>query len=130
LGISLRRKGKVPKITREQMLGSKPIRNQAVIWEKDEDGEILIRIPREEYGWKIKLLSKFFYIPKERKISLDEVGSQVWEMCDGETSVKDIIDTLRKKYKLNRKEAEISLITYLRELGKKGLVGFAVEKKR
>jgi hypothetical protein len=110
------------------MLGSKPIRNQAVNWEKGDDGEVLIRIPRGEYGWRIKLLSKFFYIPKERKISLDEVGSQVWELCDGETRVKDIIDRLRRKYKLNRKEAEISLVTYLRDLGKKGLVGFAVDK--
>ena len=126
--IPFSKKEKAPKITREQMLGSKPMRNQAVSWEKDGDGEVLIRIPRGEYGWKIKLLSKFFYIPKDRKISLDEVGSQVWVMCDGETRVKDIIDALRKKYKLNRKEAEISLVTYLRELGKKGLVGFAVDK--
>jgi len=76
--------------------------------------------------WKTKLLSKLFYIPKRRRISLDEVGSRIWELCDGDHTVRDLIEFLRKKYKLNPKEAEVSLTNYLKQLGKKRLVAFAV----
>ncbi|MCK5527274.1 MAG: PqqD family protein [Candidatus Latescibacteria bacterium] len=111
------------------MLGSKPIRNELVHWERDDNGEVLITLTRQT-GWKINLLAKIFYVPKERKIGLDEIGSQVWEMCDGKHTVDRMIRRLAQTHQLNRREAEVALTTYLRQLGKKRLVGFAVSKKR
>ena len=116
-------------ISREAMLGSKPVRNELVEWERDENGEVVIRLTRVD-NWKVKVLAKLFYIPKQRKIGLDTVGSQVWEMCDGKHSVDGMIQILAKEYKLNRKEAEVALMAYLKKLGQKRLVGFAVPTKR
>ena len=109
------------------MLNSRPGRNELIKWDRTDNGEIEIRVKRQD-NWKITILSKLFYIPKERKITLDEVGSEVWQMCNGRTTVAQMIDGLSRKYQLNRKEAEVSLLSYLKTLGQKRFIGFAIEK--
>lgn len=109
------------------MLSSRPGRNELVKWDRTDNGEVQIRVTRQD-NWKIALLSKLFYIPKERKITLDEVGSEVWQMCNGRTTVGQMIEGLSSKYQLNRKEAEVSLLSYLKTLGQKRFIGFAIEK--
>lgn len=109
------------------MLASRPVRNEALEWDRDENGDVSITLVRAK-SWKINLLSRVFYIPERRKLILDEVGSVVWEMCDGKTSVEAMIRRLSAQYKLNVKESEVSLLHYLKQLGQKRLVGFLVEK--
>ena len=108
------------------MLASRPPRNDSLRWEEGDEGEVRVIVERQE-TWKVKLLSKVFYIPKERKITLDEVGTEVWQMCNGRNSVGQMIDLLSEKYQLNRKEAEVSLLQYLKTLGQKRFVGFVLE---
>ena len=108
------------------MLASRPTRNESLSWENNDNGEVQVAIKRQE-TWKVRLLSKFFYIPRQRKITLDEVGSEVWQMCNGRNSVGKMIELLSEKYQLNRKEAEVSLLQYLKTLGQKRFVGFVLE---
>lgn len=108
------------------MLNSRPARNEALSWEKTEAGEVQITIVRQD-SWKVRLLSKVFYIPKERKITLDTVGTEVWQLCTGRATVAQIIEALSDKYQLNRKEAEVSLLSYLKTLGQKRFIGFVLE---
>ena len=49
------------------MLGSRPARNELVKWKRKDSGEAEITVTRQE-NWKIRLLSKVFYIPQERTI--------------------------------------------------------------
>lgn len=108
------------------MMNSRPARNDLLKWEKTETGEAQIKVTRQK-TWKTRLLSKVFYIPETRTITLDEVGTEVWQMCDGQTSVSTMIEKLRERYKLDRKEAEVSLLSYLKTLGQKSFVGFLVD---
>ncbi|MBM3278023.1 MAG: PqqD family protein [Candidatus Handelsmanbacteria bacterium] len=108
------------------MLNSRPARNELLRWEITEAGEAQIIIQRQD-NWKVRLLSKVFYIPKERKITLDAIGTEVWQMCTGRATVGQMIEALAEKYQLNRKEAEVSLLSYLKTLGQKRFVGFALE---
>ncbi len=108
------------------MLNSRPARNELLSWEKTEAGEVQITIQRQD-TWKVRLLSKVFYIPKERKITLDAVGTEVWLQCTGRATVAQIIEALSQKYQLNRKEAEVSLLSYLKTLGQKRFVGFVLD---
>lgn len=108
------------------MLDSRPTRNDLIDWETTDDGDVQVIIARQD-NWKIRMLSKVFYIPKQRKITLDELGSEVWQMCNGSTTVAQMIEGLSSKYQLNRKEAEVSLLTYLKTLGEKRFIGFALE---
>lgn len=119
---------RTPKIGREAMLKSKPARNEALEWEKSEDEEVTITLTRSD-DWKVKVLSKVFWIPDRRTLVLDQIGAQIWDMCDGKTTVDAMIRKLSKKHKLNLKEAEVSLLTYLQSLGKKRLIGFVVDKQ-
>jgi len=118
---------KQPVLSREQSMASMPIRNPMLKVETEDDGMVHLSIPRKD-AWWIKLLSRVFYVPKRRKLALDELGSYVWGLCDGETTVRSLIDKFCKKYKLNRKEAEVSMVTYLKQLAKKGLIGIQVPK--
>jgi len=89
----------------------------------------MLTVPRRA-DWVGRVLAFAFAVPKERRIVLDRVGADIWELCDGEHTVDGIIAALSEKYKLNRKEAEVSLTSYLRQLGRRGLIGFAVPKPK
>jgi hypothetical protein len=108
-------------------MASRPIRSPAVVVERVEGGGLRARIGRRR-DWWVRLLSVFLPIPKERIVELDAAGEQVWELCDGEHSLREMISIFQEKHKLTRVEAEWSLRTYLRDLGKRGLVGFLVDK--
>ncbi len=95
--------------------------------EPTEDGGIRLTIGRRT-DWWARALAVVFPIPRQRHIELDAVGAEVWRLCDGENRLRDMIRALAERHKLTRAEAEWSLRTYLRDLGKRGLVGFAVEK--
>lgn len=118
----LRRRG--PELSKERALVSYPVRNQAVEWR--DEGERTVLVLRRREDWVGRLLSLFFVVPKERKIELDPVGAHVWRGCDGRHTVKELMQSLIEKYKLNRKEAEVSLTAFLRQLGKRKLVAIAV----
>jgi hypothetical protein len=121
----LRLRKRPPPFSKEQVLASKPLRNPQLEWEKNDAGEIVVTI-RRRTDWKAKALGLLFPIPTQRTIVLDGPGTFVWEMCDGNTDIQAMMRRLAQHYQLNIKEAELSLTTYLRNLGKRGLIGFAV----
>ncbi|MEM2183165.1 MAG: PqqD family protein [Candidatus Bathyarchaeia archaeon] len=138
LGRLFRRGRKVKEglqVPRSAFLKAKPIRNPILKWEKDKKTrEIRIKVPlktsQKEEKKKRSILDKLFPPePRERIISLDRVGSVVWELCDGERTVGDIANYLVEKYKIMPEEAEISLSAYLNQLSKKGLIGFILPEE-
>lgn len=111
------------------MLNSRPARNEELTWERNDSGEVQITVKRQE-NWKVRLISKIFYIPKNRKITLDEVGTEVWQLCDGRNTVARMIEELSDKYQLNRKEAEVSLLAYLKTMAQKRFIGFVIDAEK
>jgi hypothetical protein len=112
-------------LSREQSLTSVPVRNEAIEAERTDAGEARLFIPRRETRW-VRLLSRLVHVPKRQPVTLDEVGTFVWDLCDGEHTVRDITRELAARYKLHRKEAEVSVVAYLRQLAKRRIVGIAV----
>lgn len=126
--MALLRRNKQPPLTREQVMGSRPLRNSLLTWETNEEGKVVITIPRRQ-DWLGRIAAACFHVPKTRQLMLDdEVGSAVWQICDGEHTIAHIVDFLCKQYRLTRKEAEVSATEFLRQLGRRRLVGFAVER--
>jgi len=78
-----------------------------------------------------RLLALFFIVPRVhmRSIDLDEIGSFVWARCDGATTVRQIRKALVDRYKLHQREAEASLLEYLRQMMKRNLLGLEVIRK-
>ena len=118
-----------PRVTPEQVLGSRPVRNERLRSEETEGGGLRLFADRREVWW-VKLLSAFFPVPRERMVELDAVGEEVWELCDGKHSLREMIQVFQERHKLTRAEAEWSLRTYLRDLGKRNLVAFVVDKAK
>lgn len=120
-----RRKLRGRLLTREQAMAARPIRNPLLKWHEDEEGNVVVILPRrnDTVG---KVLAWLFTVPESKPVILDELGSLVWHLCDGEHSVHDIAQTLAQRYKITMREAEISLAEFLRQLGKRGMVAFAL----
>jgi len=122
------RRKSAPRITREQVMNTRPIRNPAIEVTHAENGEVSLKLPRRRVWW-INLLARLGGVPEYRILTLDRVGSSVWELCDGEHTVRDLISLLASEHKLSRKEAELSMVSYLRQLAQRGVVALAVESK-
>lgn len=120
---------KPPPLPRRELLRAKPVRNEKLTCEENSDGEIVLGIPRKKTWW-IDTLSRLFYVPSRRTVVLDRIGSFLWGLCDGQNTVEHVISTIRNEYKLERKEAEVSTLTYLKQLTEKGLIGLAVAGRK
>ncbi|HUS58241.1 MAG TPA: PqqD family protein [Planctomycetota bacterium] len=116
---------KRPPLTREQSLKSVPVKNPHLVETRTETGEVILYLPRREVWW-VKALSKILYIPKGRKLALDELGTNVWDLIDGKSNVGQLISRFAEKYRLSKREAELSIVAYLRMLAKRGIIGIAV----
>lgn len=122
------KKKQAPQLTREQAMSAKPVRNPSLKWRENDEGEVIVILPRRK-DLVGKFLGWMFFVPEARPLALDEVGAFVWEQCDGAHTVGEIVELLRKEYKLERREVEVSLTEYLKTLGKRGMVGFLVPKE-
>jgi hypothetical protein len=118
-----------PVLDRSGSLAARPLRNALLEWSRDEEGLVVLRLPRKE-SWWVKGLARVFYIPKGRTFSLDEPGSFVWELCDGTTPIRAIIQRFAEQFQLTRKEAEVSTLQYFRLLARRGFVGLRLEQER
>ena len=110
------------------LMGVKPVRNPALDWRTEENETVIITVKRKEKTLE-KIFGKIFPIPKFKRIRLDEVGSFVWKLCNGENTIDTIIKKLSSEYKLTKREALVSLLSYLRTLSSKNLIYFVVPQK-
>jgi hypothetical protein len=101
------------------------VRSPSATWEVLEDGNILIEYPLNIKPFFIQLARRFNLGEPQRptkKLQLDAMGSRVWKMFDGQKEVKAIIIDVAEQTGLTLQEAEISVTTFLRELGRRGLI--------
>jgi len=116
---------------RRQFLALKPLRNPS-IEESETEGRVLLTITPPDTRFS-KVLGFFLPLsPEERKkrVVLDPLGSHVWRLCDGNTTMEAISKSLQKTFKLGTLEAEQSLRQFFQTLGKRGYVGFVQPKKQ
>ena len=122
-----RNKKPVPELSREQAMSALPVLNQLVTVEYDGEGNAVLNLPRKRTSM-VRLIAKAFRLPPYKKIELDELGTYAVELCDGENTVQDIVEQFARKFQLNRREAEVSMVTYLQTLARRGIIGFAVSE--
>ena len=126
--VSLRLKKPQGGLTRDQAMAAWPVRNPSIKWQTNEEDLVVVELPRRK-DWVGGLLGFLFYVPEAKPIQLDEVGTFVWSLCDGDHTVNDLVQELCREYKLNKREVEVSLTQYLQTLGKRGLVAFAIPRE-
>ncbi len=116
---------KPPEVDRKAALHLRPGRNSLLTWEKRETGELVLSVPTNHHPKRMtKWVSKWFRFPEARHVELDEVGGFVWELCDGTHTVEAIVQKTGHEYKMNRREAEVSVTMFLQMLHQRNFIGF------
>ena len=121
LGMGQKQEG----LSREQAFESRPMRNPELKWRVNDEDCVEVVIPRrsDRLG---RVMGFVFAVPETKPVILDDVGTFVWGLCDAKHTVADLVEALCDEYNLTEREVEVSLTEYLRTLGKRGMVGFAV----
>jgi hypothetical protein len=114
------------KLTRESSLNLTPIRNKHIREERLPGDLILLRYPVTVRPWianVLRLAGRGVEI-RHRKLQLDGLGTEVWNLLDGVRSVRRIIGIFAESHRLPQREAEIAVTQFLRQLGRRGIIGF------
>jgi len=108
--------------------------------EKPQENFLLYRPLRKIEQWevndeKVKLffhhnkpIEKFMrWLIKKSKVSdieLDEMGSMVWQLCDGNKTVYDIAKAMMERFNDTEQNSIDRLIMFLRYLSRRGWITF------
>ena len=80
----------------EEYVARKPSRPEGISWSADENGIITLDI--ENTGAFNRIAQKFFKKPKVTHIHLDEMGSFVWPLLDGEKNIIELGKEVEKHF--------------------------------
>lgn len=68
-------------------------------------------------------------IPEKRRIySLGSVGTRIWELADGTHTVEEIINVLHKEFKVSKEKLVRDVLSFIKKLSKKRLLGLSTKK--
>ncbi|MBC8359485.1 MAG: PqqD family protein [Candidatus Aminicenantes bacterium] len=62
--------------------------------------------------------------------TLDEVGTFIWQLLDGQTSIKQIVKNVCNEYAISPEEAEKDIIELVGSLEKAGLIHASANNQR
>jgi hypothetical protein len=115
-----------PMQTRDEALACIPVKSRHVREQRLESGEVLVLYPVAVRPWMTRLarwLGMADSPPRTAKLQLDQLGSSVWAKLDGQTPLRRIAAAFAEDHRLERKEAEVAITQFIRELGRRGLIG-------
>jgi hypothetical protein len=113
-------------MSRTDALAYKPVKSLQIKEFRLDSGELLLEYPMPVRPWiaaVAKRLGGSQSIEQTKKLQLDTMGTSVWDLMDGTRSVGRIIQIFAKNHRLENREAEISVTRFIRELGRRGLLG-------
>ncbi len=119
-------KKKKPRLTKSRALSLTPVKNIETTEEPLESGDIVIHYPVTIRPWMERWIQRFKGSAPEmgsRRLQLDGLGTEVWKMIDGKRTVRDIVDAFAGSHQLETREAEMAVTQFLRDLGKRGVIG-------
>ena len=121
-----KRKRAGSEVTRTEAMHCIPVKNVVVQESCGESGQVLLYYDLEVRPSIGRLIGFFFGRADriiKRKLQLDELGTLVWNLLDGQRSVGQIILEFATMQRLHPKEAETAVALFLPQLGKRGLIG-------
>ena len=95
--------------------------SKLVPWEPGENGTIVVLLPKFRNRLLVKWLMPRMKAPDIR-IKLDKMGSFVWNLCDGKTTVGEIADRVVAEFGDSAIAAHDRIRTFLLSLEKADLV--------
>lgn len=95
------------------------------MWINDDDPNALKVTVRVRRGKGF--LARFQPPVSKRTVELDEVGSFVLNQVDGKNDTRRIIDAFVERYNVNRREAELSCVSFLKSLATRGVISIVIK---
>ena len=116
-----------PPMSRDAAMAARPERADAVHAEERPNGGLLVtvRLPKRRFFRWMSTDGTF-----ERSFGLDPLGREVYEACDGRTSVRSLVRQFAAEHSVTKPEAEVAVTTFLKTLVSRGLVNIAVDKAK
>ncbi|CAB1082411.1 hypothetical protein D1AOALGA4SA_10031 [Olavius algarvensis Delta 1 endosymbiont] len=124
--IVFKKKNREDQISRAAALKCRPAKSLHITESRLESGEVLLEYPLTVRPWLAavaKRLGKSDNVIQIKKLQLDAMGTAVWDLVDGHRSVNRIVQIFAQAHRLDNKEAEVSVTSFIRELGQRGLLG-------
>ena len=115
-----------PTLSRSDALDCRPVKNAQVEEVVLDTGALLLSYPIRIRPWASALLRRFGMHAERtatKKLELDALGTSVWRLLDGRRTVRQVVHTFSRTHQLHPKEAEVAVSQFIRELGRRGLVG-------
>jgi hypothetical protein len=111
-------------VDRARSLDSVPVFNEgvSVVEQGGDRVTVIVRLKRGK-----GVLARFLPDEFERKVKLDELGTFVLRQIDGKATVRDIIDAFVARFRVNRREAELSCAAFIRSLASRHVISVAVK---
>lgn len=97
-----------------------PIHNEKHTWDTDEQGMVTIYI--ENKGVFHRFAQKFFDKPKVSQIHLEEMGSFIWPLIDGERSIMIIGELVDEHFGEDAQPLYPRLVQYIKMLENTDLI--------
>ena len=83
----------------------------------ERDGRVTLFVPRLGRGTLARRVEAWLRV-RPYQVHLDELGSSVWQSCDGRTPVRDIAGRLREHFGERVEPAEDRLVEFLKSLAR------------
>jgi hypothetical protein len=108
-----------------QLLDAVPMCNRAVRVER-RGNALILWVPIQRRWWMSGPLGWFLPFRGEKGIELDALGQQVWQACDGERCIEEIVEEFAAEHRVRFHEARLSVMQFLRALMQRNLVALVV----
>lgn len=87
-----------------------------------EGSALVLQVPLKKKKYMGPPLSWIMPFSKYRKVSLDSLGQEVWTACDGKRTTEQIIEEFADRHFVSFHEARLSIMEFLRQLMRRGLI--------
>jgi hypothetical protein len=121
-----RKKSGASHLSRTEALEYTPVKSRQISELRLESGEVVIEYALIVRPWIAAVARRLGGSQDQKqtkKLQLDAMGTSVWDLVDGKRSVRVIIQIFAKAHRLENREAEVSVTSFIRQLGQRGLLG-------
>ena len=73
-----------------------PVRAEGLAWTRDDGDTVVLEV--ENTGVFNRIAQKCFKRPKVTKVHMEQFGSFLWPLIDGERTVKELADLLKERF--------------------------------
>ena len=114
----------------EPFLRAVPYANQDMDLTRKTDGTGTAVVPMAKPRYLVPPISWILPFGRSRRVSLDQVGMSVLDLCDGRRPVEKVIEIFAANNKLTFREAQLPVTLFLRQLTQRGIIAIVGKENK